>query len=212
MPKGLYTLLLPRFQSHINFRKNIYSHLPNKRACPPIYLLWQCFGILWDTLGMLWNTSLRFRDPFQPCMYVLILRKNSPCTVLFWSARLLILRKSAPLHIYSILHVYWYWWTRINCILHSTYKYGWKGSLNLIEVFQSIPKVSQSIPKHCQSNPMAIPKQYQSILINFEKKKSPLHGLILVCTFIDFEKKFFPARLFHPARLLLLACGYFGIL
>jgi hypothetical protein len=30
--------------------------------------------------------------------------------------------------------------------------------------------------------------------------------------FIDFEKKFSPARLFDPARLLLLACGYFGIL
>ena len=35
------------------------------------------------------------------------------------------------------------------------------------------------------------------------REKSPLHGLILVCTFIDFEKKFPPARLFHPARLLL---------
>ena len=44
------------------------------------------------------------------------------------------------------------------------------------------------------------------------RKNSPLHGLILVCTFIDFEKKFFPARLFHPARLLLLAYGYFGTL
>ena len=28
------------------------------------------------------------------------------------------------------------------------------------------------------------------------RKKSPLHGLIWVCTFIDFEKKFPPARLF----------------
>ena len=35
-----------------------------------------------------------------------VLRKNSP---LFWSARLLILRINSPLHIYSILHVYWYW-------------------------------------------------------------------------------------------------------
>ena len=35
------------------------------------------------------------------------------------------------------------------------------------------------------------------------RKKSPLHSLIWVCTFIDFEKKFPPARLFHPARLLL---------
>ena len=34
------------------------------------------------------------------------------------------------------------------------------------------------------------------------RKKSPLHGLILVCTFIDFEKKFPPVRLFCPARLL----------
>ena len=40
------------------------------------------------------------------------------------------------------------------------------------------------------------------------RKKSPLHGLILVCTFIDFEKKFPPARLFHPARLLVLVCMY----
>ena len=34
------------------------------------------------------------------------------------------------------------------------------------------------------------------------RKKSPLHSLILVCTFIDFEKKFPPARLFRPACLL----------
>ena len=33
------------------------------------------------------------------------------------------------------------------------------------------------------------------------RKKSPLHGLILVCTIIDFEEKFPPARLFIPARL-----------
>ena len=38
------------------------------------------------------------------------------------------------------------------------------------------------------------------------RKKSPLYGLILVCTFIDFEKKFPPARLFHPARLLVFVC------
>ena len=40
------------------------------------------------------------------------------------------------------------------------------------------------------------------------RKKSPLHGLILVCAFIDFEKKFPPARLFYPARLLVLVCMY----
>ena len=34
------------------------------------------------------------------------------------------------------------------------------------------------------------------------EKKSPLHSLILVCTFIDFEKKIPPARLFCPARLM----------
>ena len=41
------------------------------------------------------------------------------------------------------------------------------------------------------------------------RKNSPLHGLILVCTFIDFEKKFPPARLFHPACLLVLVCSKF---
>ena len=34
------------------------------------------------------------------------------------------------------------------------------------------------------------------------RKKSPLHGLILVCTFIDFEKKIHTARLFCPAHLM----------
>ena len=34
------------------------------------------------------------------------------------------------------------------------------------------------------------------------RKNSPLHGLILVCTFIDFVKKIPPARLLCPARLL----------
>ena len=38
------------------------------------------------------------------------------------------------------------------------------------------------------------------------RKKSTLHGLILVCTFNVFEKKIPPARLFHPARLLELVC------
>ena len=33
-----------------------------------------------------------------------ILRKNPPCTVLFWSARLLILKKISPLHVYFVLH------------------------------------------------------------------------------------------------------------
>jgi hypothetical protein len=36
------------------------------------------------------------------------------------------------------------------------------------------------------------------------KGNSLLHGLILVCTFIDFEKKIPPERLFHPACLLVL--------
>ena len=35
-------------------------------------------------------------------------------------------------------------------------------------------------------------------------KKFPLHGLILVCTFINFEKFYPPARIFHPACLLML--------
>ena len=33
------------------------------------------------------------------------------------------------------------------------------------------------------------------------RKNSPLHGLILVCTFIDFETIFPPAHLFRTARL-----------
>ena len=96
------------------------------------------------------------------------------------------------------------------------YVHGWKGSLNLIEVFQSIPKVSQSIPKHFQSIAKALPKHCQSIAKALPKhcqsnpkvfyimlrKKSLLQGLILVCRFIDFGEKFPPARLFWPAHLI----------
>ena len=38
------------------------------------------------------------------------------------------------------------------------------------------------------------------------RKNSPLHGLILVCTFIDFKKIFPPARLFYSAQQ-----SYFGL-
>ena len=52
------------------------------------------------------------------------------------------------------------------------------------------------------------PNRRACTFINFEKKKSLLHGPILVCTFIDFEEKFPPARLFHTARLLVLVDKY----
>ena len=38
-------------------------------------------------------------------------------TVLFWSTGLLILRKNSPLHVYSILHVYWYWYVQISLMI-----------------------------------------------------------------------------------------------
>ena len=40
------------------------------------------------------------------------------------------------------------------------------------------------------------------------RKKSTLHGLIWVCTFIDFDKTFPPARLLHPARLLVYTINF----
>ena len=46
------------------------------------------------------------------------------------------------------------------------------------------------------------------------RKKSTLHGLIWVCTFIYFKKNFLPARLFHPTRLLNFSifhcCNFFA--
>ena len=45
----------------------------------------------------------------RACTFINSEKKNPPCTVLFCSACLLILRKSSPLHVYSILHVYCYW-------------------------------------------------------------------------------------------------------
>ena len=118
--------------------------------------------------------------------------------VLFRSARLFILRKSSPLHVYSILHVYWYWYVQNftllmiqNKVFHSITKAIPKQS----QIILKYSKVSQSIPKHPKvsqsSNGKKLPTQ-----------NSPLHGLILVCTFIDFEKILPPARLFCPACLM----------
>ena len=57
---------------------------------------------------------------------------------------------------------------------------------------------------------MFIPPYVNSLIlvctfINFEKK-FPLHSLILVCTFIEFEKIFPPASLFCPVQQ-----SYFGL-
>ena len=118
--------------------------------------------------------------------------------VLFWSARLLILRKSSPLHVYSILHVYWYWYVQNFILLMIQNKVFQSIAKAIPKQSQSIlkySKVSQSIPKHPKvsqsSNGKKLPPQ-----------NSPLHSLILVCTFIDFEKILPPARLFCPARLM----------
>ena len=112
--------------------------------------------------------------------------------VLFWSARLLILRKSSPLHVYSILHVYWYWYVQNFTLLMIQNKVFQSIAKAIPKQSQSIlkySKVSQSIPKHPKvsqsSNGKKLPPQ-----------NSPLHSLILVCTFIDFEKILPPAHLF----------------
>ena len=129
---------------------------------------------------------------------LIILRKNPPYMVLFWSARLLILRKSSPLHVYSILHVYWYWYVQnftLLMIQNKVFQSIAKAIPKYSKVFQSIPKypkTSQSIPKF----------QWQEIA----SPKFPPSQSYLVCTFIDFEKILPPARLFFPAQQ-----SYFGL-
>ena len=82
-------------------------------------------------------------------------------------------------------------------------------------------KIEQSLQFTCQIYSFAIIEVFNKVVpqptlvyridvharLLILRKKSPLHGLILVCTFIAFEKKVPPARLFHPARLLVLVCS-----
>ena len=139
---------------------------------------------------------------------LLILRKNSLLHVPILVGTFIVFKKKIPLHVYSILHIYWYWYVQNFTLLMIQNKVFQSIAKAIPKQSQSIlkySKVSQSIPKHPKvsqsSNGKKLPPQ-----------NSPLHSLILVCTFIDFEKKFPPAHLFHPARLLLLVCGYLGIL
>ena len=47
-----------------------------------------------------------------------------------------------------------------------------------------------------------IKRSFSTMYVLILRRNSPLHGLILVCNFIDFKKIFHPARLFCPARLI----------
>ena len=64
---------------------------------------------------------------------------------------------------------------------------------------------------HCASLVYRIEVHARLLIL---RKKSTLQSLILVCTFIDFEKTFPPARIFHPARLLVSTifhcCNFFA--
>ena len=118
--------------------------------------------------------------------------------VLFWSARLLFLRKNSPLHIYFILHVYC-WYLYVQNFTHDTYGItDKKGPYYKFELF-SFKNSTLLLHLH-----LSILGFYQVLCTfnDFPDKKSTLHGLILVCTFIDFEKKFPPARLLCPTRLM----------
>ena len=68
-----------------------------------------------------------------------------------------------------------------------------------------------SIRKHHHISTLVCRIDVHACLLTL-RKNSPLHCLILVCTFIDFEKKFPPARLFHPARLLVLVLVFVVII
>ena len=106
----------------------------------------------------------------------------------------MILRNNAPLHVYSILHVYKYCYVQILVNFFPSYSVLFGNGLVVfwecfLEYFGCALKIFLLFPLGvvCQC---------------FGIKTSPLHDLILVCTFIDFEKIFPPTHLFCFARLM----------
>ena len=131
--------------------------------------------------------------------------KNPPCTVLFWSARLLIFQKISP------------------CTSIPSYTFNvFEDTLDIIDsksielMISKVPKVGADAAMHsfsvfmqwllstalifCSSDITVFVSE--AILGKRKDRGTPLHGLILVCTFIDFPENFLPARLFHTARLM----------
>ena len=107
--------------------------------------------------------------------------------VLFWSARLLILRKSSPMHVYSILHVYWYWFVCMN--LHHA-----KSNLKYVLDKYLVIKYKKLSFEGVGWDQVSKNGLIQSLTL-FSRNFSP-------CTFIDFPESFPPVRLFCPARLM----------
>ena len=134
----------------------------------------------------------------------------------------MILRKSSPLHVYSILHVYWYWYVdtsgyfRILCdcfgialeLFWQCFGILWDCFGILWECFEIPLWDLEILFNHVYITEKLFVKKNSSCMVLFWsarllilRKFSPLHvyfflhsSLILVCTFINFEKKFPPAR------------------
>ena len=142
-----------------------------------------------------------------PCTFIVFEKKNPPARLFFCvykgicPARLLILRKKSPLHgliwvctfivfekkfppigigiTMSNLEKKGGQW--LSCHALVTLAISWTYSKSFL--FKAVIYIKTKFDQGCNCT-----LAYQKI--------SPLHGLILVCTFIDFEKKIPPARLF----------------
>ena len=135
--------------------------------------------------------------------------------VLFWSARLLFLRKNSPLHIYFILHVYC-WYLYVQNFTHDTYGitdkkgpyykfelFSFKNSTLLLHLHLSILGFYQvlcTFNDFPEKNPPCTVLFWSARLLIL-RKNSPLHNYYVLHVQCVFLRIFSPASLFRPARL-----------
>ena len=92
----------------------------------------------------------------------------------------------------------------------------WRKLRNSVRPWLFHKKIFSKLVLHIKSNALnlKILNSYGTLVCRIDvharlltlRKNSPLHGPILICTFIDFEKIFTPAHLFFPAQQ-----SYFGL-
>ena len=132
-------------------------------------------------------------------------------------------KKIPPARSYFGLHVYWFSRKFPPCTSIPSYTFNvFEDTLDIIDsksielMISKVPKVGADAAMHsfsvfmqwllstalifCSSDITVFVSE--AILGKRKDRGTPLHGLILVCTFIDFPENFLPARLFHTARLM----------
>ena len=104
--KKSYNFIFQHGKSTLVYRIDVHARLLILKINPPCTAL-VCMFIVFEKKFPLHVYSILHVYWYLPCTFINFEKKNPPCTALFWSARLLFLRKNSPC-MFIFLHFYCY--------------------------------------------------------------------------------------------------------